>query len=270
MRSIALAIATAALLISAPATAADMRMPMKAAPMAAPIFNWTGFYIGGFIGGAAADRNATSTEPCTVPGCLSLFPVAGGVTPNIYSLGNSFNGGGTVGYNWQLPGSQLVLGLEGEAGYLHLQRTVRDINAPPPALGSGHFDSTRLGDFYGVLAARLGFAVDRVLFYGKGGVAFVDKEHNYSSVLPPGSATLNNSHTQTTWAAGAGLEWAFASNWTLKGEYLYLATRETYTTTGTCAGGLPFPFGCGGGIPLTSTHTDPGIHTGKFGVNYRF
>jgi len=260
-----LALATAAAVISAPAMAADMRMPAKAAPMLAPIFNWTGFYLGGFVGGAVADRNAVSSEPCTVVGCVSLFTVGGVVTPNNYSLGNSFIGGGTVGYNWQAPGSQWVLGIEGEAGYLHLQRTVRDINAPAPGLSPGGFDTTRLGDFYGVIAGRLGFAVDRVLFYGKGGVAFVDKENSYASTVPPLTATLNNGHTQTTWAAGAGVEWAFASNWSLKGEYLYIDSRETYTVSGTCTGGI-----CGAGVPLASTHTDPGIHTGKFGINYRF
>lgn len=267
MRSIALALGIMTAAVAAPAVAADMRMPMKAAPMAAPIFNWTGFYIGGFVGGAAGDRNATSTEPCTAVGgaCFGLFTVAGVTTPNSYSLDGSFMGGGTVGYNWQIPGSQWVFGLEGEAGYLHLQRSVRDINAPPPALSPGGFDSTRIGDVYGVIAGRLGFAVDRVLFYGKGGVAFVEKNHNYTATVPFSTATLDNSHVQTTWAAGAGVEWAFASNWTLKGEYLYLATRETYNTTGICTGGF-----CGAGATFTSTHSDPGVHTGKVGVNYRF
>jgi outer membrane immunogenic protein len=265
MRAIALAFATAAVVISAPAMAADMRMPVKAAPMAAPIFTWTGFYIGGFVGGATADRNATSSEPCVVAGTPCLFTVGGATVPNSYSLGSSFIGGGTIGYNWQVPGSQFVFGLEGEAGYLHLQRTVRDVNAPPPAISPGGFDSTRLGDFYGVIAGRAGIALDKLLFYGKGGVAFVDKNHNYTSTVGPLTANIDNSHTQTTWAAGAGLEWAFASKWSLKGEYLYIATRETFTTRGLCTGG-----GCAAGVVITSTHSDPGIHTGKFGVNYRF
>ncbi|MBR1192683.1 porin family protein [Bradyrhizobium sp. AUGA SZCCT0169] len=267
MRSIVLALATAAVVVSAPAMAADMRMPVKAAPMAAPIFTWTGFYIGGFVGGATGDRNARSTEPCTVVGasCFGLFTVAGVTTPNDYSLGSSFIGGGTVGYNWQAPGSQWVFGLEGEAGYLHLQRSVRDINAPPPGLSPGGFDSTRIGDVYGVIAGRLGIAVDRLLFYGKGGVAFVEKNHNYASTVGVTSASLNNSHLQTTWAAGAGLEWAFAGNWSLKGEYLYIATRETYNTTGLCTGGFCAPV-----ATFTSIHSDPGVHTGKLGLNYRF
>lgn len=248
--------------ISAPAVAADMRMPMKAAPMVAPIFSWTGFYIGGFVGGAVAERNAVSTEPCTVVGCVSLFTVAGVVTNNSYDLGSSFIGGGTIGYNWQMPGSQWVIGLEGEVGYLNLERSVRDINSPAaPAVGG--VDSTKLGDWYGVIAGRLGFAFDRVLVYGKGGVAFVDKSYGYSVVAPGINATINASDTQTTWAAGAGIEWAFAPNWSLKGEYLYIDTRETFTTAGTVTVGAAT-------AAIANIHTDPGIHTGKLGVNYRF
>jgi outer membrane immunogenic protein len=120
-----------------------------------------------------------------------------------------------------------------------------------------------------VVAGRLGYASDKVLIYGKGGVAFVNKSYGFNdncSVVPCGIATLNinRSTTQTTWAAGGGLEYALTSNWSVKGEYLYLATRETFTVSGTGVGG--------GGAPFTdrNSHTDPGVHTGKFGINYRF
>jgi outer membrane immunogenic protein len=106
--------------------------------------------------------------------------------------------------------------------------------------------------------------------YGKGGVAFVEKDYNYTDacvVAPCGPATLalSNSDTQITWAAGAGIEWAFAANWSMKGEYLYLATRET-TTQSAIAGGT----GPAAGLVWANSHRDPGVHTGKFGINYRF
>jgi outer membrane immunogenic protein len=195
---------------------------------------------------------------------LSCFTQPGGVVANnSYSLDSSFIGGGTIGYNWQFPGSQWVIGIEGEVGYLDLNGSARDINSPlPPALGG--VDSTKIGDLYGVIAGRLGFAFDRVLIYGKGGVAFVEKDYNYTAVVPPQTAVLGRSDTQTTWAAGAGIEWAFAQNWSLKGEYLYLHTRETYEGTGVGVGGFI------GGAALINAHTDPGVHTGKLGLNYRF
>src|SRR6185436_15524747 len=101
------------------------------------VFNWTGFYVGGFVGGAVADRNAVSTEPASAG---VFFNVTG--ANNVYSLDSSFIGGGTIGYNWQPVGSQFVFGLEGEVGYLRLRRTVGDING---AVGNG-FDTTHIGD----------------------------------------------------------------------------------------------------------------------------
>ena len=82
------------------------------------------------------------------------------------------------------------------------------------------------------------------------------------SVAPcgPGILNLGRSTTQTTWAAGGGLEYAFTPNWSIKGEYLYLATRETVTSTGIT----------NTGFTNTNVHTDPGIHTAKVGINYRF
>jgi outer membrane immunogenic protein len=254
--------------ISAPAVAADMRMPMKAPPPAAvAVFNWTGFYIGGFAGGAVADRDATSTQPCTAAVCYNTA-LATSVT-NSYSLDSSFIGGGTIGYNWQPVGSQFVFGIEGEVGYISLKGSVVDANAIAvfgPATTNG-IDSTRIGDWYGVIAGRVGVAFDRVLLYAKGGVAFVEKNYDYTDVCVAGpcgplTLTLGRSDTDVTWAAGAGVEWAFAPKWSLKGEYLYLATRETYTSTGTTA---PAP-----GVVLTNSHSDPGVHTGKLGINYRF
>src|ERR1700674_5637915 len=66
MKKILLAgVATAAVAVAAPASAADLRMPVKAAPIAAPApyFSWTGCYIGAHIGWGWGNKdfaNATS------------------------------------------------------------------------------------------------------------------------------------------------------------------------------------------------------------------
>lgn len=259
------AVATVAVL-SAPAVAADMRMPVKAPPPIAAVFNWTGFYIGGFVGGAVGDRDATATQPCSAVTCWNTS-LAAAVT-NSYDLENSFIGGGTIGYNWQPVGSQWVFGIEGEVGYIKLDRTVLDanaINAFGPTTANG-FATTKIGDWYGVIAGRLGYAFDRVLVYGKGGVAFVDKHADFTDTCVaapacgPSTISIGRSDTQVTWAAGAGVEWAFAPNWSVKGEYLYLATRESFSAAGTGSNGFA----------ATVQFTDPGVHTGKVGVNYRF
>ncbi|MBI5265195.1 MAG: porin family protein [Bradyrhizobium sp.] len=245
------------------ATAADLAPRYAKAP--APVvaaFNWTGFYIGGFVGGAFADGNAFSTEPLNVGG----FAWNGGVLPNSYSLSNSVIAGGTIGWNYQPVGTNWLIGIEGEAGYIRVARTIQDINAINAGFAyPDSLDATRIGDWYGVIAGRLGFAADRALFYAKGGVAFVEKNYGFADNCVVGGCgggilNLGHSGTHVTWAAGAGVEYAFTNNWSLKGEYLYLATHQTYTVTGVHAAGDTY----------TNSHTDPGVHTAKVGINYRF
>src|SRR5436190_19300599 len=97
MKKLSLAILAAATIISAPAFSADL--PMKAAPppMMAPIFTWTGFYLGGNIGGAWTSRTIRE----------SFFGTEWGRSSDA-----RFIGGGQIGYNWQF--NQFVLGIEGD------------------------------------------------------------------------------------------------------------------------------------------------------------
>lgn len=269
MRHMILAAASALTLVAGSASAADLRMPVKApAAVVAQTFDWSGFYFGGFVGGAWADRNEAATELASTGGAFpaGTFYNAPFGAPYGYGLNGSFMGGITLGYNWQMPGSGLVLGLEGEGGFLRVRSRVIDPNSL--AFGSDTLDTTRIGNAYGVIAGRLGFAWDRVLIYGKGGVAFVGKHTDVTdtcTVAPCGGGTVAavRDTTQTTWAAGGGLEWALTNNWSVKAEYLYLATRETYNVCGAGGAGAA-------GSTFCSVHTDPGIHTAKLGLNYRF
>lgn len=95
---------------SVAASAADMAV--KAPPPPPPIFNWSGIYVGGFVGGAVTDRDVWATEPQSAP----LVFYNGLALGTGYGLDSSFIGGGTIGYNWQQPGTNFVLGVEGEAG----------------------------------------------------------------------------------------------------------------------------------------------------------
>lgn len=262
-----MAAAVASISFAGIASAADMAM--KAPPPPPPIFNWTGFYIGGFVGGAVADRDASASEPVNTP--FGFYNGAG--TATAYGLGSSFIGGGTIGYNWQGPGSNFVLGVEGEVGYLHLTGSRQDVNARLVNLSPiDSVDSTRLGDWYAVIAGRAGWTANRALFYVKGGVAFVDHAYSFTDSCigagPPGCGpgflVINRgSNTQATYAVGAGIEYAFNNNWSVKGEYLYLGTQKSYTSSATS---LAAP----AGVVFTNTNSDPGIHTGKIGINYRW
>ena len=127
------------------------------------------------------------------------------------TLGSSFIGGGTLGCNWQPVGSPFVLGLEGEFGYLKLSDETFDPNTlagtqtTPDVLGSA-----KVGNWYGMVTGRLGYAFDRILLYVKGGAAFVRTQ---ASVLDQCTATgcgnwlisTSGSETVTTWTVGGGV-----------------------------------------------------------------
>ena len=248
-------------------------MAVKAPPPSI-VYNWTGFYIGGFVGGAGADRDASASEPLSAAG----VPYNG---PNrfdtSYGLGGSFIGGGTVGYNWQRPGSNFVLGIEGEAGYIHLNGSRQDVNAVLNGLPlPDSINSTKVGDAYGVIAGRIGWTgwANRSLFYLKGGVAFVGHSYSFNDPCNTGLCGLNmlfigRNDTEVTYAVGAGWEYALTNSWSIKAEYLYLGTQRSYTNSGMTTGFVAFPI-VATPVLLTNTNSDPGVHTGKIGINYRW
>jgi outer membrane immunogenic protein len=98
---------------------------------------------------------------------------------------------------------------------------------------------------------RAGWAIDRVLLYGTGGAAFAPVQAGFNG--GPFQST-----TQVGWTAGAGLEFAFAPNWTAKAEYLY-ADLGSFTCTTNCVGG--------GAAPLTVKFTDNIV---RAGINFKF
>src|ERR1700759_5443826 len=129
------------------AYAADM--PMKAMPMKAPpvaVYNWTGFYIGGHVGGiwdnTRRDVYPTGCFLSAAPnGCGGVVPGASGVPLNplrsdsVRLNGSGFTGGGQVGYNWQ--GGAFVGGIEADINYSGLNDR-NAINRPllPPLAGN--------------------------------------------------------------------------------------------------------------------------------------
>jgi outer membrane immunogenic protein len=271
--------AAAAIAATGSAGAADLRVARTRATGIVPGYNWTGCYIGGYVGGAWNDRDgATFTDL----GNANFASFSGGVAAAKISpshswsadLGDSFIGGGTLGCNWQPFRSPFVLGIEGEFGHLRLTgeafdpTTIQGGQTTPDVLGSA-----RIGDWYGMATGRLGYAWNRILLYVKGGAAFVPVQPSVvDACLTPGcgnwvvSATSDRS-VVTTWTIGGGLEWAFAANWSVKAEYMFIGLDDTRTSCGvaTVASGAAVP----GGPFCFNQHLD-GINTAKVGVNYRF
>jgi outer membrane immunogenic protein len=267
------------------ASAADLRMPVKAPPpVVAPAFSWSGCYLGGFVGGASNDRDPTFTDQ----GNATFRAYSGGITagrvenPHAWGidLDTSFIGGGTVGCNWQAPGSPFVLGVEGEAGFLSLKGAAFDPllapNLPVTALRTSPdvLGSAKVGDWYGMITGRLGYGWDRALIYVKGGAAFVPVRGSVSDTCLVTAGGCGNwivstaaKDTVTTWTVGGGIEWAFTPNWSIKGEYMFIGLDDSL---GSCGSATVASGATVGGGPFCFGHAFDGIHTAKLGVNYRF
>lgn len=178
--------------------AADLPLP-PAPPPAAPIpyapklYDWSGIYIGAHIGGGYS--NSSWTDPITGLG--------NGTFNNF-----GFLGGAQLGANVQF--NRLVLGLEGDFSWTSLKASSADsigeaINTTVP------WTSTVTG--------RVGAAFDRLLVYGKGGLALAQDQ---SSLTDLGGNTATDTFLRTGWTVGGGLEYALDDNWSAKIEYDYL------------------------------------------------
>jgi outer membrane immunogenic protein len=226
--------AVAALLL-APTAALAADLPMKAVAPIAPIYDWTGFYIGATAGGSigASDHIDRATGLSDANG----YNITGGL------------GGGTIGYNWQV--SRFVVGFEGDASW----GSEYGSNFDTGTVGAGTgFRSFTKETWVATARARVGYAVDNLLFYGTGGYAATSAEAGIKD-----GATLallaSTTSTHSGWVAGVGLEWGFAPNWSAKFEILHMEYNSTVFNTVVAEGNR--------NIPLNDS-------IGRVGVNYRF
>jgi outer membrane immunogenic protein len=232
------------------ANAADIPVKAGRAP-ASSAFNWSGCYAGAYVGGAWAAQSATATD-------LDGYNAAGDSWS--YRPNGSVIGGGTLGCNYTVSPAWVV-GIEGEAGYLHVKGSAVDPASPFIPLDTEAL--TRIGDWYGVVAGRVGYTWDSWMLYGKVGVAISNVAYGVSDTNPIGGNTINTrkSSTQAALAVGAGLEYALAKSWTVKAEYLYMDFTASDNTCGAAT--------IGGGTFCWSNDFR-GVHMAKIGINYLF
>jgi outer membrane immunogenic protein len=206
MRNVGLVISAAAAVSAifgiGAATAADLPMYTKAAPIVAPIFDWTGGYIGIEGGGGWGHSDQTDTRRTVGDG---HFSVNGGLV------------GGTLGYNWQT--GPWVFGLEGDYSWSDIAGQSDICGFDPP-----HPCGTKL-DSLGTLRGRIGHtagAAGNWLIYGTGGLAVGDV-HGWDSLFP-----ASGTEFRAGWTVGAGIETSFAPHWTAKLEYLYVDLGKSH------------------------------------------
>jgi outer membrane immunogenic protein len=231
--TLAATVSATALAIGAQARAADL--PVPAPPVTAPaVYNWTGVYVG--VNGGWADGISNWSNNC--PGCQSLQSSGGGLPSPGFPGGESgsfsvsgYIAGGTLGANYQI--GPWVYGIEGDFDWTHLTGnsgpTCGSLSIAQPNVGC-ETESTWLATLRGRLGyAFPGLAGDSVLIFGTAGAAIARIQ---TGLIPP--STFDTA-TDAGWAVGAGLEVAFAQNWTAKVEYLFVdLPNVTCSTTTNC------------------------------------
>lgn len=182
--------------------AADMpvKAPVYKAPMVAPVYNWTGFYLGGHVGGAWSNADAINSAG-------GFLPAPAGTTIGIDGAG--VLGGFQLGFNWQT--GNWVFGVQGDMSWTGINP------ASDPFPGSPTTTLNYKTDWLATVTGRIGYAWNNVLLYGKGGGAWVHNKYDLSDPTVPFDFT--GSDTRSGWTAGAGLEYGFTPNWTAFIEY---------------------------------------------------
>jgi len=212
--------------------------PRSSAPAMSWVHDWTGPYAGAQIGMNVGD-NAGTFSYVTPDGYFG--------TPSFVTNGYGVLAGVHLGYNQQF--DNWVLGLEASGDVTNLNKREQlgwsslDPNVylffPPGAYCNagacgGAIDARIQSNFQGSLRARAGYAWNRLLAYGTGGLAFGNFDLQSSlgeqiGIDPttgvPGaiySAAANDrSVWRLGWTAGAGVEYAITPRWSARAEYRY-------------------------------------------------
>jgi outer membrane immunogenic protein len=204
----------AALLVVGSSSAFAADLPVKAPVMAPiPIYNWTGFYIGGNVGGAWDTVSVTD----------NFFGVS------VSDTRSGFIGGGQIGYNWQFS-PQFVFGVE----WMFDGTDIHSDFGPFTDAAGNTFTAHEKVDWLTTLTARFGYAANNWLFYVKGGGGWV-KDSATATVFDAATGTTfapSASDTRGGWVVGAGIEYGFTPNWTGKVEYQHLGLGDVTTATG--------------------------------------
>ena len=194
----------------------------KAPPAVVPVaYNWTGFYVGGYVGTTWGSTNWTFVVP----------PAFTRTSPDF----DGFVGGGQIGFNYQI--GSTVIGFEADIGGSNAKGALACPNA-------FFFTCESHMDWLSTITGRIGYTWGRTLFYAKGGFAAARMTEQTvwnpdgAPVIvaltgtPPTPTTQASTATPTGFTIGAGFEFGLTPNWSAKAEYLYYDLGNTnYTFT---------------------------------------
>jgi len=182
-----------------------------------------------------------------------------------------FTGGGQLGYNWQWGG--LVYGLEADVEYMPLRGSFA-VQSSIPAPLAGRFNTpfssgSVTTDWLVTIRPRVGWAFDRFLVYGTGGLAITNQHNSLTDIDSTtfqgviGVLTASRSR-DVGWVAGGGLEYAFSNSLSAKAEYLHLDFGDVTGQAGVI-GGIG---GMEGASVIFTSHLTADIV--RAGLNYQF
>jgi outer membrane immunogenic protein len=238
--------------MAAPASAADLpvKAPPPPPPVVAPIYNWTGFYIGG-NGGWGQSRD-----------CLDFVEALGTVVRDGCRERSGGVAGGQLGYRWQA--NQFVFGLEAQGDWADLSSTRVSFINPL-------FSTRTKTDGLGLFTGQIGYAWNASLLYFKGGAAVTSNRFDVLTTLG-GNSLASASSTRWGGTLGVGWEYGFAQNWTLGLEYDHLFLGNSNNSFSVASSIVPgaldrirqdvdlvtfrvnYRFGWGGGVPVTARY----------------
>jgi outer membrane immunogenic protein len=175
--------------------------PVKSSPVSAPVYDWTGFYVG-VNGGGSWGRVPWSSDDPNATSAADTATVSSGLI------------GGTIGYNAQNFG-HFVFGEEFDFDW-------RSLNATIPAGGACTPNCELKSDWLATARLRFGYAIDRFLPYVTAGASIGDITQGVAGELAGSAKSVS-----FNWTAGAGLEFVVSGPLTAKLEYLYVNHTNT-------------------------------------------
>jgi outer membrane immunogenic protein len=253
-----------ALGLSMPAMAADLEVGGPAYKAVRPVvraYDWTGFYVGGNVGGHWGTDKVTTVTDVDFEGLGAGAGAAIDAASPATLHPRGFIGGLQAGYN--LEGSGGVFGIEVDANWLGGSAT-RALTNIPVISPLDVMTSTTQATFLSTLRMRWGTTVwsDRSLFFVTAGFAFATLKttdsmgHIGNTVI----TTTSGSTTEPGLTAGGGFEYAFTDNLSAKVEYLYVSIKSVGTT-------IPTTGAFADSIAVNHDYSD---HIGRFGLNFKF
>jgi outer membrane immunogenic protein len=224
-------LASAAILTAGTAFAADLpaRVAAPAPYIAAPIFTWTGFYVG-LNAGAGFNNKHNGYVVNGFTG--TTFTTTGGGFGDNGNNDAGFTGGVQAGYNFQIS-PMFVVGVEADINYL--DRGNGGSTVISDGTNTYTFNRGDSNNWFGTVRGRVGLAFDRFLPYFTGGWAFGGKQGGVSGTIYNGTTTAalytnGDGGSSSGWTLGGGVEYAFSNNLSFKVEYLHVSLGDSNRT----------------------------------------